>query len=189
MPTKRPPKSLTPAIRSVETLIRVVRGQKVVLDSDLAKLYDVETFNLNKAVKRNLERFPEEFMFQLTREETRNLTFQSGISSWGGRRHPPYAFTEHGVVMLSSVLNSPRAVQTNILLVKASIRMREFIATNKDIAVRIEKLERSHERTASVIEVLVEDIDRVALEVKKMKALPEPKRKHPIGFRIPGDDD
>jgi hypothetical protein len=109
---------------------------------------------------------------------------QNGTSKTGrgGRRYLPYAFTEHGVVMLSSVLNSDRAIQMSILVVNAFVRMRELIAANKDLATRIENLERGHNRTASVIEVLVEDIDRLAGEVKQMKSLPQaPKRR--IGFR------
>src|SRR5208283_4994192 len=105
----------------------------------------------------------------------------------GGRRYLPFAFTEHGVVMLSSVLKSQRAVQMNILVTRAFVRLREIVASNKELATRIEKLERGHDRTASVIEVLVEDIDRLAVEVKQMKALPSvPKRR--IGFQ-PGNED
>lgn len=96
----------------VERAIRLIRGDKVILDEDLAELYDIETKNLVKAVQRNLDRFPADFMFQLTKQEFKDLRFQSGTSSqWGGRRTPPYAFSEQGVAMLSSVLNSPRAVQ------------------------------------------------------------------------------
>jgi phage regulator Rha-like protein len=134
-------------------------------------------------VKRNLQRFPATFMFQLTAQEAQSLRSQFATSNMGrgGSRYLPYAFTEHGVVMLSSVLNSERAVQVSILVVNAFIRMRELIAANKDLAARIEKLERGHDRTASVIEVLVEDIDRLAGEVKQMKTLP-PKPKRRIGF-------
>jgi phage regulator Rha-like protein len=158
-----------------------------MLDADLAALYAVETKQLNRAVKRNLSRFPEEFMFQLSEEE--HLRCQIGTSNKGrgGRRYLPHAFTEHGVVMLSSVLNSERAVQMNIVIVKAFVRMRELIASHKDLAIRIEKLERGHHRTASVIEVLVEDIDRIAHEVKEMKALP-PVTKRKIGFRLAHED-
>lgn len=98
------------SIDVVATKILVVRGKRVMLDSELARLYGVETFNLNKAVKRNIDRFPEDFMFQSTVEENNNLIFQNGMSSWGGRRHLPYVFTEQGVAMLSSVLKSERAI-------------------------------------------------------------------------------
>jgi phage regulator Rha-like protein len=171
----------------VESQIRVVRGQKVMLDADLAALYGVETKQLNRAVKRNLSRFPEEFMFRLTEEERLRCQFGTSNTGRGGRRNSPHAFTEHGVVMLSSVLNSERAVQMNIVIVKAFVRMRELIASNKDIAARVEKLERGHDRTASVIEVLVEDIDRLAHELKEMKALP-PVTKRKIGFRLGNED-
>jgi hypothetical protein len=158
-----------------------------MLDTDLAALYEVETFNLNKAVKRNKERFPEEFMFQLTREEAANLKFQTGMSSWGGRRTSPYAFTEHGVAMLSSVLRSRRAIDMNIHIVKAFVRLREIAAHHKDLASRIEKLERGHSRTASVIEVLIEDIDRLGRKVEQIRTPPSPYSRRRIGFII--DDD
>jgi ORF6N domain len=174
------------AYRPVESLIRVIRGQKVMLDRDLAELYGVSTGALNQGVRRNLDRFPEDFMFQLTKEEVQNLKSQSVTSSWGGRRKAPSAFTEHGVAMLSAVLRSDRAVQMSIGIIRAFVRMRQLIEHNRDIAVRVEKLERSHDRSASVIEILVEDIDRLAHEVNEMKALP-PVTKRKIGFHL-GDD-
>src|SRR5258708_1002756 len=172
----------------VESLIHVIRGQKVMLDHDLAALYGVETGHLNGAMKGNQARFPADLMFQLTSEESVRLRCQTGISKKGrgGRRYSPYAFTEHGVVMLSSVLNSERAVQMNLLIVRAFVRLRELIATNKDIAARIEKLERGHERTASVIEILVEDIDRLGRRIERVKA-PSPYGRRRIGYII--DDD
>lgn len=122
-------------------------------------------------------------MLQLSIEEAESLRSQIVISNAGrgGRRFLPYAFTELGVVMLSSVLRSQRAVQTNIFIARAFVRLREIIASNKDLATRIEKLERGHDRVASVIEILVEDIDRLSGEVKEMKTLP-PVRKRRIGF-------
>jgi hypothetical protein len=161
---------------SLEHRIYVVRGQRVMMDTDLAALYQVETFNLNKAVKRNMARFPEDFMFQLTKDEAAHLRFQIGMSSWGGRRTLPYAFTEHGVVMLSAVLRSDRAVRMSIAVVQAFVRLREMIAANKDLAARVEKLESGHRQVSSIIEVLVDEIDH-------MKALPpSPGRK--IGFDL-----
>jgi len=180
--SKQPDQSLANT-RSLESLIRFIRGQRVIVDSDLAALYQVETRTLNQAVGRNLDRFPEDFMFQLTIEEAESLRSQFVISNAvrGGRRYLPYAFTEHGVVMLSSVLKSQRAVQMNIFIARTFVRLRELIAGNKDLAARIEKLERGHDRVASVIEVLVEDIDRLVGEVTQIKALPSrPKRR--IGF-------
>lgn len=127
----------------VESLIRVIRGQKVLLDTDLAALYEVPTFRLNEAVKRNRERFPDDFMFQLTAEESRSLTSQIAMSKTGrgGRRTLPYAFSEHGVAMLSSVLNSERAIQVNIFVVRAFIRIRELANQNAELAARVERLE------------------------------------------------
>jgi hypothetical protein len=161
----------------VESLIHVVRGQKVMLDSDLAALYQVTTGNLNLAVRRNQSRFPRDFMFVLTGDEAAGLVLQNAISKGGrgGRRTPPFAFTELGVAMLASVLNSERAVQMNIVIMRAFVRLR-------DIAARVEKLERGHRRTASVIEILASDIERLAGEVKGMKALPPVTRRR-IGFR------
>ena len=185
---KRAGKTLA-ATRPVEGLIHVIRGQKVMLDSDLAALYEVPTRALNQAVRRNLERFPADFAFQLSKDELENWRSQivtSNPSARMGLRRPPYAFTQEGVAMLSAVLRSHRAVQMSIFIIRAFIRLREIVAHNKDIAARVEKLERGHGSTSSVIEVLVEDIDRLAHEVKGMKALP-PVTKRKIGFFV-GED-
>lgn len=119
-----------------------------MIDSDLAELYGVPTFRLNEAVKRNRKRFPEDSMFQLSREESRYLTSQIAISNpgRGGRRTSPYAFTEHGVAMLSSVLNSERALKMNILIIRAFVKMRELLATHKDLAARVDRLESMQKR-------------------------------------------
>src|SRR5438270_9069458 len=122
--------------------IYVLRGQKVMLDADLARLYGVLTGNLNKAVQRNRDRFPTDFMFRLTSDEARNLRFQFGISSWGGRRALPYAFTEQGVAMLSSVLKSERAVKVNIAIMRAFVKLRETLETNREFARKFSELER-----------------------------------------------
>jgi hypothetical protein len=157
-----------------------------MFDRDLAALYGVSTGALNQAVSRNLDRFPSDFMFTLTHQEVIHLKSQTVISSWGGSRKPPSVFTEHGVAMLSAVLRSERAIQMSIAIIRAFVRMRELIAANKDIAARVEKLERSHDRTSSVIEILVDDIDRLAGDVKQMKAIP-PSTKRKIGFFIDED--
>ncbi|HTU44871.1 MAG TPA: ORF6N domain-containing protein [Bryobacteraceae bacterium] len=183
---KKPPAKTIAVTQPIEKLIHIIRGEKAMLDADLAALYGVPTRVLNQAVKRNLRRFPEDFMFSLTQEEVRALRSQI-VTSKGGRRYLPHAFTEHGVAMLSSVLNSERAIQMNIAVIRAFVRMRQLIESNQDIAVRVEKLERSHDRTASVIEVLAEDIDRLAHEVREMKALP-PVTKRRIGFRLGKED-
>ena len=150
-----------------------------MLDADLAELYHVVTRALNQQVRRNLGRFPSDFMFQLTPDEIANLRSQFVTSSWGGRRKPPYAFTEHGVAMLSSVLKSGRAVQMSILIVRAFVKMRELLASHKSLAARVDKLETSQKRHASVINILAEEIE----DLKRPPAEP-PKRR--IGFRPPG---
>ena len=125
----------------VESLIRVIRGQQVMLDRDLAELYGVETRRLNEQVKRNIERFPEDFMFQLTSNEFDNLKSQIAISSWGGVRKLPYAFTEQGVAMLSGVLKSSTAVEANIRIMRAFVSMRHFMVNNAAIFQRLETIE------------------------------------------------
>jgi hypothetical protein len=168
----------------IETLIHVIRGQKVMVDADLAALYGVPTGALNQAVKRNRERFPEDFAFQLSRAEFANWMSHAVISNPSARmglRRPPFVFTQEGVAMLSAVLRSERAVRMSIAIVRTFVRMRELMASNKDIAARIEKLEHGHDRTASVIEVLVDDLERLGREVKDLKALPPVTRRR-IGF-------
>lgn len=129
---------------NVHELIYLIRGQKVMLDDDLARLYEVRTKELNKAVKRNRERFPEDFMFQLSREEYQNLRFQIGTSSseHGGRRYMPFVFTEQGVAMLSTVLRSRRAVQINIMIMRAFVRLRQLVSLNRALAKRLAAIER-----------------------------------------------
>jgi hypothetical protein len=166
------PAALVP--ETIERRIFMAPGQKVMLDSDLASLYGVTTGNLNLAVRRNPTRFPEDFMFRLAPGEVENLILQNAISSWGGRRHQPYVFTEHGVAMLSSVLRSERAVQMNILIVRAFVRIRELVASHKDLAHRVEKLEDMQERHGSVIGILAD-------EIEELKTI-EPPVKRPIGF-------
>jgi hypothetical protein len=178
-------------VELIERRIYLIRGQKVMLDSDLAELYQVTTGNLNLAVRRNLDRFPEDFMFQLTREEFENLRLQFATSSsgYGGRRYLPYAFTEHGVAMLSSVLNSPRAVQMNILIIRAFIKLREVLATHKDLARAIEKLEATQKDHAIMLALVVKDMQTLARSVKQeFQKLRKPRlRKASIGFRPPSD--
>jgi phage regulator Rha-like protein len=130
----------------VERSIRIIRHDKVILDEDLAELYGVETKNLVKAVKRNLDRFPVDFMFQLTNQEFKDLKFQSGTSSsWGGRRVPPYAFSEQGVAMLSSVLHSLRAVQVNIEIMRTFVRLRRMLASHAELADKLTQMEQKYD--------------------------------------------
>jgi len=165
-------KSLIPVDR-IEKAILLIRGQKVMLDADLAELYDVETKVLVQAVKRNLERFPEDFMFQLSQEEFAILRSQIVTSSdWGGRRYRPYAFTEQGVAMLSSVLRSRRAIQVNIEIMRAFIRLRQMLASHVELARKLDALEKKYDA----------QFKQVFEAIRQLMAPPEPKRR-PIGFR------
>jgi hypothetical protein len=121
--------------------IYLIRGQKVMLDNDLAELYAVETRRLNEQVKRNIDRFPEDFMFQLDSAEFENLKSQFATSRWGGRRKLPYAFTEHGVLMLSSILSSERAIKVNIQIMRIYTRLRQMLLLHQDILIRLDQIE------------------------------------------------
>ena len=160
----------------VEKRIFFIRGCKVMLSLHLAELYDIEPRALIQAVKRNISRFPEDFMFQLSETEFENLKSQIVISSWGGSRHMPYAFTEHGVSMLSSVLNSQRAVQMNIAIIRAFIKLRELLATNKELARKVEELENNQKKFG-------EQLTTVYSMIKRMVEEP-PKPKYPMGFIV-----
>ena len=133
--------------------IHIIRGHRIILDADLAKLYGVSTFRLNEAVKRNSTRFPEDFMFQLTAEEYNSLISQIAISKpgRGGRRKLPYAFTEQGVAMLSSVLNSERAIQVNIAIMRAFVLMRKMLVSHEDLARKVDALERKYDAQFRVV--------------------------------------
>jgi len=136
----------------IERSILLIRGHKVILDADLAALYGVETKQLIQAVKRNLPRFPDDFMFQLNEEEFENLRFHFGTSSqWGGRRYPPYAFTEQGVAMLSSVLHSRRAIQVNIEIMRTFVRLRRMLASHADLARKLDSLEKKYDTQFKVV--------------------------------------
>jgi len=139
------------SMEEVARIILVLRGHRVVLDAHLAALYGVTTSNLNKAVNRNIDRFPLDFMLQLSAEEYRNLKFQSGTSSWGGTRKPPRAFTEQGVAMMSSVLRSSRAVQVNIEIVRAFVRLRQMLGANVELAKKLDALEKKYDAQFRVV--------------------------------------
>jgi len=171
----------------IERRIYFIRGQKVMLDADLAELYNVPTKALNQAVKRNLERFPDDFMFRLTSEEAESVNrsqIVTGTQKHRDLRFPPFAFTEHGVAMLSSVLHSDRAVQMNIFIVRVFMKLREVLATHKDLARKIERLEATQKDHAVVLGLTAGDIENLAKTVKKeFKKLGEPRRrKARIGF-------
>ena len=157
--------------------IRLFRGQKVLLDSDLARLYGVTTGNLNKAVNRSRERFPKDFVFRLTAEEAQNLIFQIGRSKGrGGRRHLPYAFTEQGVAMLSSVLQSARAVKINIAIMRAFVKLREMLETNRELARKFSELEQRVDRHDEEIAAILEAIRQLIAPPKKAR--------REIGFHV-----
>ncbi len=167
----RKEKSIVPAER-IEKAILLIRGEKVILDKELAVLYGVSTSNLNKAVSRNPGRFPDDFMFRLTKDELDNLKFQFGTSSWGGARRLPRAFTEQGVAMLSSVLRSPRAVHVNVEIMRAFVRLRRMVASNADLARKLAELEKRYDAQFRVV-------------FDAIRELMAPPRKTPpkIGFR------
>ncbi|MDA8130384.1 MAG: ORF6N domain-containing protein [Elusimicrobia bacterium] len=129
----------------LESKILLVRGHRVMLDRDLGALYGVGTRDLNKAVSRNMERFPEDFMFRLDGSELENLMFQFGTSSWGGTRKPPRVFTEHGILMLSSVLKSRRAIAVNIQIMRTFTRLRGLLASSRDLARKVAELEKKYD--------------------------------------------
>jgi hypothetical protein len=166
----------------IETCIFMVRGHKVMLDFHLAALYGVETKNLNKAVKRNLDRFPLDFMFRLTPDELDNLRFQIGTSSLrhGGARYFPHAFTEQGVAMLSSVLNSRRAVQVNIAIMRAFVRLREALSLHKDLAHKLAELECK-------IEGHDQDIHNLFEAIRQLMTPPPAPPRPEIGFHVKED--
>jgi len=161
-------------VERVAAHIYVIRGENVMLDADLASLYAVETGHLVRAMKRNNDRFPEDFAFQLTKEEFEDLKCQIDISSWGGRRYEPWAFTEHGVAMLSAVLRSKQATKVSLIIVKTFVRLRRMLAANEELARKVDQ--HDHE-----IAILFDHV-RALLET------PEPSKKNPIGFIHPEED-
>jgi len=163
------------AVELIATKILFIRGHRVMLDRDLAQLYEVETKQLVRQIKRNIERFPEDFMYQLTKEEVINLRCQIGTSSWGGIRYLPYVFTEQGVAMLSSVLKSRRAIQVNILIMRAFVKIKEILLTHKDLAIKLEALERKYANHDKKIRAIFEAI-------KQLLQPPPVEQKRRIGF-------
>jgi hypothetical protein len=164
------------AANRIAQSIHLLRGQKVMLDVELAELYGVPTGHLNRAVKRNIGRFPPDFVFRLNAEEVRRLKCQFGISSWGGRRRFPYAFTEQGVAMLSSVLKSDRAVKVNIAIMRAFVRLREALETNPELARKFAELEKRVGKHDVEIGAIIDAI-------RQLMAPPEKPRRE-IGFHV-----
>jgi hypothetical protein len=165
-------------IANVEGAIHLIRGQRVMLDSDLAAIYGVATKRLNEQLRRNRSRFPSDFAFRLTAEELTNLKSQIATSSFhGGRRYCPWVFTEHGALMLASVLNSEIAVQASVRVVRAFVRLREMVAANAQLAVKLEELERrfdSHDQA----------IANLFAALKQLLEPSEPRKRREIGFHV-----
>ncbi len=168
---KKTKTSLIPQ-ETIEDKILLIRGKKVMLDKDLAELYGVTTSNFNKAVSRNIDRFPDDFMFRLSEEEFHNLKFHFGTSSWGGTRKLPRAFTEQGVAMLSSVLRSKCAIQVNIEIMRTFVKLKQILASNAGLARRLTALEKKYDAQFKVV------FDAI----RSLMTLPEKPKKR-IGYR------
>jgi len=158
-----------------------------MLDEDLAQMYSVETKRLNEQVKRNGGRFPQDFMFQLTQQEYEILKSQNATSSWGGRRKPPYAFTEHGVLMLSSILNSDTAIEVNIRIMRIFTKIRETVLTNKDILLKLEQLEGRMIKQDNRLQKHEDEIQMIFSALKQLLNPPKEPRKR-VGFKTQGND-
>jgi hypothetical protein len=175
----------TDVVVPAESLIRLIRGQRVILDADLANIYGVPTKRLNQAVKRNRDRFPDDFAFQLDNQEVVILRSQFVTSSsYGGRRYAPYVFTEHGAIMAANILNSPRATKMSIFVVRAFVKMRETLAQKKELAAKLAELERrltgrldDHEK------VIIHILDEIKKLMEPLPSLSNPKRRE-IGFHV-----
>jgi hypothetical protein len=167
-------------VQDITRTILVLRGQRVLLDAELASLYGVTTKRLNEQVRRNLDRFPADFMFQLTAAEASALRSQFATSNTrrGGRRYLPYAFTEHGAIQAANVLNSPRAVEMGIYVVRAFVQLRELLSSNKDLARRLDQLEARIEKKLATHD---EAIAAMLSAIRQLMNPPPPKRR-PIGF-------
>jgi hypothetical protein len=173
-------------VEQIVSRILLMRGQKVMLDADLAALYGVRTKRFNEQVQRNRDRFPADFMFRLTDQEFKNLRSQIATSSlgprqrrWGGQRYLPLAFTEHGAIMAATILNTPRATEVSVFVVRAFVRLREMVAANKELSKKLDELERrvSHHDEA---------ITSIVKAIRELATPPEPKPKRRIGF-VSGD--
>jgi hypothetical protein len=159
-------------IEDIKSRIFIIRGKKVIFDKDLAELYGVDTGQLIRQVRRNLKRFPDDFMFSLTKKEFMNLRCQFGISSWGGRRYLPYVFTEQGIAMLSSVLNSKRAIEVNIQIMRAFVSLRRWVLSYESLRRKIEEMEKKYDGNFRI----------VFTALKELMDPPPEKPKRRIGF-------
>jgi UDP-N-acetylmuramate-alanine ligase len=165
-------------VEDIARSIVILRGQRIIFDRELAAIYGVTTGRLNEAVKRNAERFPVDFMFQLTAQEIENLISQFAISSWGGRRYRPFVFTEHGAIQAANVLNSPRAIAMGVHVVRAFVKLRELLASDKELARRFEQLEARLDKKLAHHD---EAIAAILSAIRQLMNPPAPKRR-PIGF-------
>jgi hypothetical protein len=180
-------KSLSITEQTIIDKIYIVRGRKVMFDTDLSEMYGVETGQLKRQVRRNVERFPDDFMFELTQEEIENLRCQFGISSWGGSRYSPMVFTEQGVAMLSSVLRSPTAIEVNIQIIRVFTKMREMLLAHKDILVKLEQIEKELMKQDTKIKGNEDDIQIIFGALKELLNPPSQHRQR-IGFRRKDED-
>jgi hypothetical protein len=180
------------ATETVSDTIRLIRGQKVILDADLAALYGVETRRLNEQVRRNRTRFPEDFIFEMTEDEFANLKSQSATSSWGGRRKLPMVFTEHGAIMAATVLNTPRAVEVSVYVVRAFVQLRELMVGHRDLSKRLDDLEHKTEALALSQDTFSRNtraqLKQVFDALRELMTPPDPP-KRPIGFVIESKPD
>ncbi|MFM9972270.1 MAG: ORF6N domain-containing protein [Burkholderiales bacterium] len=167
------------ATEAIASRILILRGQRVILDADLATLYGVETRRLNEQVRRNAERFPEDFVFPVTAAEFANLKSQFATSSWGGRRKLPLAFTEHGAIMAAMVLQSPRATEVSVYVVRAFVQLRDTLIAHKDLARRLDQLESRIERGLATQD---QAIAGILDAIRQLMAPPPLPKKRPIGF-------
>lgn len=170
----------TVPMERIERAIMLIRGEKVILDEDLAALYGVPTKRLNEQVKRNKDRFPSDFVFQLTSDEFEILRSQNATSSWGGRRVPPFAFTEHGALMAANVIKSPTAAEVSIHVVRTFVRLRQMLASHRDLARKLDELERRYDAQFKVVFDAIRELMRPpSVEQKRRR----------IGFQVPTDGD
>ncbi|MBI4946629.1 MAG: ORF6N domain-containing protein [Bacteroidetes bacterium] len=167
--------------------IYFIRGQKVMLDNDLAKLYGVSTGRLNEQVKRNGKRFPDDFMFQLSKKELQNLMSQFAISRWGGIRKMPYVFTEQGVAMLSSVLNSETAIDVNIKIIRIFTKMRELLSSHKDVLLKLEQLEKKLIKQDARTNKHEDEIGMLFEAIKQL-VTPQSEPRKSIGYKLKGEE-
>lgn len=173
-------------LEAITKHILVLHGQKVLLDADLAALYGVETRRLNEQVRRNLGKFPDDFIFEVSSEEFTNLKSHFATSSWGGRRKLPLAFTEHGALMAATVLKSPRAVEVSVYVVRAFVQLRELVVSNKELALRLDELEYKTELISLKHETFERDthvqLKQIIEALRELTAPPSAPAKRPIGF-------